>query len=102
MALLSDFVTVVGDGESYYSSGMKSFGLPDVRIPYNISAIVAEDILNHFNSYQLAEKPVFAHRELFTVDQYPLRFWIEHKMDDRTDVQADMYNPFGVLDLLLV
>ena len=100
--IYSHFVTLVGDEESYYSYGMKVFGLPDVTIPSSIEIKEAADLLNNFNLYNLVEKPVFNNGETFGVGENTPIYKIQYNNDFRYGEDDVFFNPFGLINLMPV
>jgi len=100
--IYSHFVTLIGDEESYYSCGMKAFGLPDVVIPSSITPEEAADLLNNFNLYNLVEKPTFKNGETFGLGENSPIYRIQSINDFRYEEDDVFFNPFGLLDLIPV
>lgn len=100
--IYSHFVTLIGDEESYYSCGMKVFGLPDVAIPSSIEIEEAADFLNNFNLYNLVEKPTFNNGETFGFGEDSPIYRIQYNNDFRYEEDDVFFNPFGLIDLIPV
>lgn len=100
--IYSHFVTLIGDDESYFSCGMKVFGLPDAVIPSSIAPEEAADLLNNFNLYNLVEKPTFKSGETFSVGENSPIYRIQSIDDFRYEEDDIFFNASGLFDLIPV
>ncbi|KIL78857.1 DUF4261 domain-containing protein [Bacillus badius] len=98
--LYSHFVTLVGDEESYFSCGMKAFGLPDVITPSSISPEEAADLLNNFNLYSIVEHPPFKNGEIFSLEKNSPVYKIDFINEFRYEEEDVFFNPFGLINLI--
>ncbi|WP_156487212.1 DUF4261 domain-containing protein, partial [Bacillus badius] len=98
--LYSHFVTLVGDEESYFSCGMKAFGLPDVITPSSISPEEAADLLNNFNLYNIVEHPPFKNGEIFSLEKNSPVYKIDFINEFRYEEEDVFFNPFGLINLI--
>ncbi|WP_045519970.1 DUF4261 domain-containing protein [Neobacillus niacini] len=97
--LYSHFVTLIGEGNVYYSCGMQVFGLPDVITSSQLSPEDAADLINNFNLYNLVERPSIKEGETFSVGQDTSVMRIAIMNDSRYDEDNLFYNPFGLIEL---
>jgi hypothetical protein len=98
--IYSHFVTLVGDEESYFSCGMKAFGLPDVITSTSISPEEAADLLNNFNLYNIVEDPSFKNGETFSLEKYSPTYKIDFINEFRYEEDDVFFNPFGLINLI--
>lgn len=88
-------VTLVRDGESYFTCGMHQFDFPDSEIS-GVDGSTASHWLDTFSVYQVAEKPVLASGHTFQPDAQHLRRKIERWPDHRHHPDDGRHNPFGL------
>ncbi|CRK85100.1 DUF4261 domain-containing protein [Neobacillus massiliamazoniensis] len=98
--IYSHFVNLVGDEESYFSCGMKAFGLPDVITPSSISPEEASDLLNNFNLYNIVEHPSFKNGETFSLEENSPLYKIDLINEYRYEEDDVFFNPFGLINLI--
>ena len=99
LPVYSHFVTLIGDEESYFSCGMKAFGLPDVMTSSSISPEEAADLLNNFNLYNIIEQPSFKEGETFSLEQNSPLYKIAFINECRYEKEDVFFNPFGFIHL---
>ena len=99
LSIYSHFVTLIGDEESYFSCGMKAFGLPDVMTSSSISPEEAADLLNNFNLYNIIEQPSFKEGETFSLEQNSPLYKIAFINECRYEKEDVFFNPFGFIHL---
>ncbi|MEI5906628.1 DUF4261 domain-containing protein [Bacillus spongiae] len=98
--IYSHFVTLVGDKESYYSCGMKAFGLPDVIASSSISPEEAADLFNNFNLYNIVEHPSFNNGDTFSLEPNSPLYKIHFIPEFRYEEDDAFFNPFGLVKLI--
>lgn len=89
-------VTLIGDERTYYSCGMHLFDLPDCSVPRSLSPEVAADLMNRFNVYRIAERPVLQAGHTFSVDTDAPHFRLGHAADVRHEADDLFHNPHGL------
>ncbi|WP_242524613.1 DUF4261 domain-containing protein [Metabacillus sp. cB07] len=97
--IYSHFVNLVGDNDLFYSCGMQFFGLPDVIITSNLASRDAANLINHFNLYNLVERPTIKNGETFSIGQNTPITKIQLSDDSRYDKDDLFYNKFGLIEL---
>jgi Domain of unknown function (DUF4261) len=94
--IYSHFVTLVGTDDSFYSCGMKAFGLPDVAVPSIIPADEAAELLNDFNLYDLVDRPIFKDGETISMKEDSPRYEVHSNEDFRYEKDDMFFNPYGI------
>lgn len=97
--IYSHFVNLVGDNDLFYSCGMQLFGLPDVITMSNLASQDAADLIDHFNLYNLVERPTINNGETFSIGQNTPITKIKLSDDSRFDKDNLFYNKFGLIEL---
>lgn len=98
--IYSHFVTLIGDDESYYSCGMKAFGLPDVVHPSSISPEEATELLNNFNLYNIVEKPSLKNGDTFSLGENSTIYKLQALKEFRCKEDDIFFNQFGLFELV--
>lgn len=89
-------VTLIREGEFYYSCGMHLFGLPECEVPTHVSLAQAADLMNRFNFWQIAERPILEEGHTFSVSQESPRYRLNLIPDARHEQGELFHNPLGV------
>jgi len=89
-------ITLVADVDYFYSCGMHNFSLPDCEVPVTIGAEVASELMNQFNYWRLAEKPLLENGHTFSLESGSPRYRVQHIPDSRHDNDHPFFNPYGL------
>ncbi len=92
-------VVLVGDDQFFYSCGMHNFGLPDAQISNRFDPDEGADLLNRFNYWQIAEKPILKPGETFSLTESSPHFQLALSEDNRHTKDDSFWNPCGVWEL---
>ena len=92
----SSAVVLVGDRDYYFSCGMHHFGLPECEAPRSIPVSEAADLMNHFNFWQIVERPSLAPGHTFGMAETAPTFRLSLQPDARHDKEDLFYNSHGI------
>jgi hypothetical protein len=99
LSLYMYFVGMFIDGKHHHSSGMQSFGLPDVIIVTHMELEEAADILREFNLYRLVEEVKLTDGETFSINESSPIYQLSFHEDFRYEQDDIFYNPCGLWEL---
>lgn len=100
--LYTSATVLIGDRETCYSCGMHNFSLPDCEVPASIGKVAAAELMNGFNYWLLAEKPVLKDRHTFSLTSTSPRYRVLHIPDSRHEAGDAFFNPHGLWRLTAV
>ncbi len=89
------FVVFVRGEQTFYTCGMHNFGLPDCSVDRDLSPENAYDLLTRFNTYVLAEAPIFEDGHTFSLSAESPRYRLQRRSYDLVERDRLTYNPFG-------
>jgi len=89
-------VVLIGGKDHYYSCGMHHFGLPECEAPRSIPLGEAADLMNRFNSWQIAEHPKQSPGHTFSLTPTAPHFRLSLERDTRHDKEDLFHNPHGI------
>ena len=92
-------VLLVGDENFYYSCGMHNFGLPDTQVSNQIESTAAAELINHFNFWQIMDRPSLKSGETFSLTENSPYFRLEMSNDTRHTETELFHNPHGLWEL---
>lgn len=95
------FIQMSRENNTFYTTGMQSFGHPDVMITSeDITGIEVETLFRVFCLYNLIEKPKITSGETFSLDSNSPVYLL--KLENCTMFEEDdpFYNPYGVWNLV--
>jgi len=102
MAMFRAYVTVVRNGEDYYSCGMHALGYRDAIVRSHGTAAGAAALLQPFLFYMLHEHPVLNAGETFSVDAHSQHYRLIEAPADMYPADQPYMNPFGMWQLMPV
>lgn len=97
--LFACVVTVVDDGDTFFTCGMHAFGLPDAQVS-DSDASSAIEWLESLCAFQIVERPVLASGHTYRPHSDTARRKIERWPDHRHHPDDGRYNPFGLWRML--
>lgn len=89
-------IVLIGDKQSFYSCGMHHFGIPECEVPGFVGGAKGAELINHFNSWQINDRPQIKSGETFSVSADELPFRLELQPDSRHSDDELFHNPQGV------
>lgn len=98
-AILTAYVTYVGDSSEYYSCGMHHLGFRDPYVSGNISANDAAILMHELNKYIVFEEAVINDGETFGVDSEAPRYRVHKKACEEFASDDLFHNPYGIWHL---
>jgi hypothetical protein len=93
--LLQAYVTIVEEGNTYYSCGMHNLGYKDVFITKDMDSKECEDLLWTFLTYVLSSNTTLKQNDTFSLSHNSPVYLVEHEECEMFPKDDLFYNPFG-------
>ncbi|MDY8025228.1 DUF4261 domain-containing protein [Paenibacillus polymyxa] len=95
------FIQMSREENTFYTTGMQSFGFPDVEITSeNITGSEVSTLFRVFCLYNIVEKPKITDGETFSTDPSSPIYLLKHKKCKMFEEEDPFYNPLGVWNLI--
>jgi Domain of unknown function (DUF4261) len=99
--LFSTFIQMSRQGETFYTTGMHSFGLRDLKTSIEgISGREVATLFRVFCLYNLDEQPIIKDGETFSLDQNSPVYLLKQENCTMFEEDDPFYNPYGVWNLV--